>query len=49
MKCFLKMAFEGGRCKELQEFIERSTRLLEQARSCVASAVNDSKSAPLDQ
>lgn len=43
------MAFEGGRCKELQEFIERSTRLLEQARSCVASAVNDSKSTPLFQ
>ena len=49
MKWFLKMAFEGGRCKELQEFIESSTRLLELARSRVAIAVNDSKSAPLDQ
>ena len=43
------MAFEGGSCKELQEFIESSMRLLEQARSRVASAVNDSKSTPLDQ
>ena len=46
---FEKMAFEGGRCKKLQEFIEGSKRLSEQARSRVASAVNDSKSTPLDQ
>ena len=43
------MVFEGGHCKELQEFIESSMRLLEEARSRVASAVNDSKSTPLDQ
>ena len=43
------MAFEGGRCKKLQKFIESSMRLLEQPRSRVASAVNDSKSTPLDQ
>ena len=46
---FEKMTFEGGRFKELQEFIESSMRLLEQARSRVASAVNNSKSTPLDQ
>ena len=43
------MAFEGGHCKELQEFIESSMRLLQQARSRVSSAVNDSKSTPPDQ
>ena len=43
------MAFEGGRCKELQEFIESSMRLLQQARSRVSSAVNDLKSTPPDQ
>ena len=47
MKWFFKVAFEGGCCKELQEFIESSIRLLEKARSRVASAVNDSKSTPL--
>ena len=46
---FEKMAFDGGRCKELQNFIESSMRLLEQARPCVASVINDSKSTPLDQ
>ena len=45
----MKIILEGGRSKELQEFIESSMRLLEQARSRVPSAVNDSKSAPLDQ
>ena len=44
-----KIAFEGGRCKELQDFIESSMRLLEQARPRVASVINDSKSTPLDQ
>ena len=43
------MTFEGGRFKELQEFIESSMRLLEKARSHVASAGIDSKSTPLDQ
>ena len=43
------MAFEGGCCKELQAFIESSMRLLEQARSRISSAVNDSKSTPIDQ
>ena len=49
VKWFSKVAFEGGRRKQLQEFIESSMRLLEQARSHVAIAVNDSKSTPLEE